>query len=80
MRPSGISDRAHAVVAVARRLVPVLLLALGGCLYSFHGGGLPRKAAAESVSDPVRISGRRFLQGAERQAIDFMKSSMFAWP
>jgi hypothetical protein len=37
MRPSGASDRVRALL----RLAPVLLLALGGCLYGFHGGGLP---------------------------------------
>lgn len=40
MRPSGISDRLRPLTAL-RRLFPVLLLALGGCLYSVHGGGLP---------------------------------------
>lgn len=41
MHQSGISDQRRHGAAWAARLLPVLLLALSGCLYSFHGGGLP---------------------------------------
>lgn len=45
MRPSGPSDLGRRLLRLAPRLAarcaPLLALALVGCLYGFHGGGLP---------------------------------------
>jgi len=41
MHQSGNSERPRGLARSVARLLPVLLLALSGCLYSFHGGGLP---------------------------------------
>jgi len=73
MRPSGISDRAHAVAVVARRVVPVLLLALGGCLYSFHGGGLPGHVRTIAV---VPFENQTPVSDLQRELSDSLRSRL----
>lgn len=72
MRQSGISDGARCLRA-ARRLAPMLLLALAGCLYGFHGGGLPGHVRTIAV---VPFENQTPVSDIQRELSDTLRSRL----